>query len=89
VFEDTETRWLVFEWAGRSKSKAVDHDQLAGFDVADVLSANELKRGTLAGDDPAFTKLAQTERAKSVGVADRDHLVDAEEHQRVGAFDSA
>ena len=67
----------------------VEHDDLAGLDVADIFRADDVERAGLRRQDRAAVEFAQHQRADAERVAGADQLLVGQRHQRIGALDRA
>ncbi len=67
----------------------VEHDDLAGLDVADIFGADDVERAGFRGQDRAAAEFAQHQRADAERVARPDQLLVGQRHQRIGALDRA
>ena len=79
------------ERSGRERLDRLDpirrHDQhFTGLDVAFVRRADEIHRARLRTHDDRVAEAAEGERAESVRIADRDHPVPRQHHQRKRAL---
>ena len=71
--EDAERR--APPWRGRhglrdARAALVEHDHLAGLDVADERGADDVERAGLGGEHRGAVEVAQHQRADAVGVAE-------------------
>ena len=71
------------------RAALVEHDDLAGFDVADIFGADDIERAGLGCQDRAAVKFAEHQRPDAERIACADQLLVGQRHQRVGAFDRA
>ncbi|MEY9493929.1 hypothetical protein ABIE93_005136 [Bradyrhizobium elkanii] len=67
----------------------VEHDDLAGLDVADVFRADHVERAGLRGQDRTAVEIAEHQRADAERVARADQLLVGQRDQRIGALDGA
>ena len=67
----------------------VEHDDLAGFDVADIFRADDVERAGLRRQDRAAVEFAEHQRADAERIARADQLLVGQRHQRIGALDRA
>jgi hypothetical protein len=65
VLEDAEARRRGLEGAQRAHARAVDHQHLAGLDVAHELGGDEVEGRGLAGDHVGAVEDPEGERAKA------------------------
>ena len=69
----------------RSHALFVDHEDLAGLDLAHVLGADQIERAGLRRDDRRAVEIAEDQRTKALRIAHRDQRVLGQHHQRVRA----
>ncbi len=68
---------------------AVEHDDFAGLDVADVFGADDVERAGFRRQDRAAVEFAHHQRTNAERIAGADQLLVGQRHQRIGAFDRA
>ena len=88
VFEDAGPRRLRRERLVAVRAVLVEHDDLAGLDVADIFGADHVERAGLRGQDRAAVEVAEHQRADAERIARADQLLVGQRDQRVGAFDA-
>jgi hypothetical protein len=67
----------------------VEHDDLAGLDVADIFRADDVERAGLRGQDRAAVEFAEHQRADAERIARADQLLVGQRDQRIGALELA
>ncbi len=83
VFKDTALRLGLCEGAGVD-AVFVDANDLAGGDLAHELSADDVQRAGLGGEDPAVPELTQDEGPNTVTVAGGPELLLGHQNQAEG-----
>ena len=71
------------------RAALVEHDDLAGLDVADIFRADDVERAGLRRQDRVAVEFAQHQRADAERIARADQLLVGQRHQRIGALDRA
>ena len=71
------------------RAALVEHQDLAGFDVADIFGADDIERAGLRGEDRAAVELAEHQRPDAERIARADQFLVGHRHQRIGALDGA
>ena len=89
VFEDAGPRRLRRKRLVALRAVLVEHDDLAGLDVADIFGADHVERAGLRRQDRAAVEFAQHQRANAERIAGADQLLVGHRHQRIGALDRA
>ena len=89
VFEDAGPRRLRRKRLVALRAALVEHDDLAGLDVADIFRADDVERAGLRRQNRTAVEFAQHQRADAERVARADQLLVGQRHQRIGAFDRA
>ena len=87
VLEDAERLPPLRDRLGRVDALLVDHDELAGTDVALVDGADQVEGAGLGGDDPVVAEPAERERPDPLRVAEGEQLPLRERDDRVGALE--
>ena len=89
VFEDAGPRRLGRKRLVALRAVLVEHDDLAGLDVADIFRADDVERAGFRGQNRAAVEFAQHQRADAERIARADQLLVGHRHQRIGALDRA
>ena len=71
------------------RAALVEHDDLAGLDVTDILRADDVERAGFRGQDRAAAEFAQYQGADAERIARPDQLLVGQRYQRIGALDRA
>ena len=71
------------------RAALVEHDDLAGLDVADIFGADDVERAGFRRQDRTAVEFAQHQRADAERVARADQFLVGQRHQRIGALDRA
>ena len=80
---------LVGEGLERPRAGGVDHDHLAGQELADEVGADDVEGRALRRQHPAAVlELAEAQRAEPVRVAHADHPRLVHDHEREGALEA-
>src|SRR5947208_16191189 len=87
VFEDAGPRRFWRKWFMALRAALVEHDDLAGLDVTDILRADDVERAGFRGQDRAAAEFAQYQGADAEPIARPDQFLVGQRHQRIGAFD--
>ena len=72
----------------RSHSLAIDDDDLAGFDIAQVRRADDVQRAGLGGEHEGVAELAHGERTPAARIANGHEGVPQRDDQAVRPFDA-
>ena len=89
VFEDAGPRRLWRERLVAVRAVFVEHDDLAGLDVADILRADHVERAGFRRQDRVAVEIAEHQRADAERIAGADQFLVGQRHQRIGALDGA
>src|SRR5215510_5243566 len=86
MLEDAMRYPLRLERVERMQAARIGYDDLSGFDVADVVSADQVEGAGLRREDRSPVEFAHTERAKSARVAHGYDALGRGEKHREGAL---
>src|SRR5260370_30098382 len=89
VFEDTRPRRFGRKRLVALRAVLVEHDDLAGLDVADIFGANDIERTGLGRKYWAAVEVAQHQRADAERVAGAHQLLVGPRYHRIGTLDRA
>ena len=67
----------------------IEHDDLAGLDVADIFRADDVECAGFRGQDRATVEFAQHQGTDAERIAGADQLFVGHRYQGIGAFDGA
>src|SRR5712691_3989146 len=89
VFEDAGPRRLGRKRFVALRTALVEHDDLAGLDVADVFRADDVERAGFRGQDRTAAEFAHDQRTDAERIARPDQLLVGQRYQRIGTLDRA
>ena len=83
VFKDTAFPFRLCPGDFRFNPGWSDSYELAGVDISDILSVEDLDRRTFRGDDSGITADAERKRSESMGIPDAVELTVVQEYEAI------